>query len=39
MMSTEEMTEILDSRNKALIEHTLALSSDKLAKWTREMTR
>ena len=39
MMTTEEMNEIMESRNKALIEHTLALSTDKLNKWTKEMSR
>ena len=39
MMTTEEMNEILESKNKALIEHTLLLSCDKLTKWTKEMRR
>ena len=39
MMTTEEMIEILESRNRSLIEHTLLLNSDKLTKWTKEMNR
>jgi len=39
MMATEEMNEILESRNRSLIEHTLVLSCDKLTKWTKEMRR
>ena len=39
MMTTEEMNEILESRNRSLIEHTLLLHSDKLNKWTKEMNR
>ena len=39
MMTPEEMQEILDSRNKSLIEHTLLLSFEKLGKWTKEMNR
>ncbi len=39
MMTTEEMNEILESRNKSLVEHTLVLSCDKLTKWTKEMNR
>ena len=39
MMTTEEMNEILESRNRSLIEHTMLLHSDKLTKWTKEMNR
>jgi len=39
MMATEEMNEILESRNRSLIEHMLVLSCDKLTKWTKEMRR
>ena len=39
MMTVEEMNEILESKNKSLIEHTLLLFCDKHAKWTREMNR
>ena len=39
MMTTEEMHEILESRNRSLIEHTLLLHNDKLNKWTKEMNR
>ena len=39
MMTTEEMNEILESRNKSLIEHTLLLYTDKTNKWTKEMQR
>ena len=39
MMTTEEMNEILESRNKSLVEHTLLLSNNKLTKWTKEMNR
>ena len=35
----EEMMEILDSRNKSLIENHLWLHEGKLRKWTRERAR
>lgn len=39
MITTEEMNEILESRNRSLIEHNKELALEKLTKWRKEMNR